>query len=74
MGIIPGPMAIISTFVSYVVEKKLSRHPEKFGKGAIEGVAGPESANNAATQGHYVSLLTLGYLVLPRWPCCWVRL
>lgn len=60
LGIIPGPTAIISTFVSYALEKRISRHPEKFGKGAIEGVAGPESANNAATQGHYVTLLTLG--------------
>jgi putative tricarboxylic transport membrane protein len=60
MGIIPGPTATISTFISYTLEKRFSRHPEQFGKGAIEGVAGPESANNAATQGHYVTLLTLG--------------
>jgi putative tricarboxylic transport membrane protein len=60
LGIIPGPTAIISTFVSYALEKRISRHPEKFGKGAIEGVAAPESANNAAVQGHYVTLFTLG--------------
>ena len=60
MGIIPGPTAVISTFVAYAFEKRISRHPEQFGKGAIEGVAGPEAANNAAVQGHYVTLLTLG--------------
>jgi len=60
LGMIPGPTAVISTFVSYTLEKRISRHPERFGKGAIEGVAGPEAANNAATQGHYVTLLTLG--------------
>ncbi len=60
LGTIPGPTGIISTFVSYSLEKRISRHPEKFGKGAIEGVAGPESANNGAVQGHFVTLLTLG--------------
>ncbi len=60
LGTIPGPTAIISTFISYTLEKKISRHPERFGSGAIEGVAGPESANNAAVQGHFVTLLTLG--------------
>jgi putative tricarboxylic transport membrane protein len=47
VGILPGPSVVISTFTSYAVEKKISRHPEKFGTGVIEGVAGPESANNA---------------------------
>jgi putative tricarboxylic transport membrane protein len=51
---------VISSFVSYTVEKRISKHPEGFGKGAIEGVAGPESANNAATFGSMVPLLTLG--------------
>jgi putative tricarboxylic transport membrane protein len=60
IGIIPGGTGVISSFVSYAVEKKFSRHPEKFGEGAIEGVAGPESANNAATMGAMVPLLTLG--------------
>ncbi len=60
IGLIPGGGAIIPTFVSYAMERKLSRHPEQFGKGAIEGVAGPESANNAAAQGALVPLLTLG--------------
>jgi putative tricarboxylic transport membrane protein len=60
IGIIPGGTGVISSFVSYAVEKKFSKYPEKFGEGAIEGVAGPESANNAATMGAMVPLLTLG--------------
>ncbi len=60
IGLIPGPAPVISTFVSYFTEKELSKHPEEFGKGAIEGVAGPESANNAAVGGAYVPLLGLG--------------
>jgi putative tricarboxylic transport membrane protein len=60
LGILPGGGAVISSFVSYAVEKKISRHPEKFGTGVIEGVAGPESANNAATGGAFIPLFTLG--------------
>jgi len=60
LGILPGGGAVISSFVSYGVEKKLSGHPEKFGSGVIEGVAGPESANNAAAGGAFIPLLTLG--------------
>src|SRR4030043_214788 len=60
LGILPGAGAIISSFASYAVEKKISKHPEKFGTGVIEGVAGPESANNAATGGAFIPLLTLG--------------
>ena len=60
IGVVPGPSSTIASFTSYAVEKKLSKHPEKFGKGAIEGVAGPETANNAATGGSLVPLLTLG--------------
>jgi putative tricarboxylic transport membrane protein len=60
VGIIPGSAHIIATFVSYAVEKKLSRKPEEFGKGAVAGVAGPESANNAATSGAFVPMLALG--------------
>lgn len=60
LGILPGGGAVISSFASYAVEKKVSKHPEKFGKGAIEGVAGPESANNAAAEGAFIPLLTLG--------------
>lgn len=60
LGILPGGGAVISSFVSYGVEKKLSTHPEKFGSGVIEGVAGPEAANNAAAGGAFIPLLTLG--------------
>jgi len=60
LGTLPGGGALISSFASYAVEKKLSKHPEKFGHGAIEGVAGPESANNSSAQGAFIPLLTLG--------------
>jgi putative tricarboxylic transport membrane protein len=60
IGILPGAGATLATFVAYAVEKKVAAHPERFGKGAIEGVAGPESANNAATGGSLVPLLALG--------------
>jgi putative tricarboxylic transport membrane protein len=60
LGLLPGGGAIISSFVSYIVEKKISKHPEEFGKGAIEGVAGPETANNAGATGTFVPLLALG--------------
>jgi putative tricarboxylic transport membrane protein len=60
LGILPGGGAILSSFVSYSVEKRLSKEPERFGKGAVEGVAGPETANNAATGGGFVPLLSLG--------------
>jgi putative tricarboxylic transport membrane protein len=59
-GLLPGPGAITSTYVSYAVERKISKRPEEFGKGAIEGVAGPESANNAGAVGQLVPLLALG--------------
>src|SRR5213075_370746 len=61
LGILPGIGAIIPTFISYALEKRISRTPERFGKGAIEGVAGPEAANNAATGGSMIPLLTLGF-------------
>jgi putative tricarboxylic transport membrane protein len=60
IGVLPGGGAIISSFISYAVEKKFSKHPERFGKGAIEGVAAPESANNSAATSSFVPLLTLG--------------
>ena len=60
LGILPGGGALISSFVSYSIEKRISKDPSKFGKGAIEGVAGPEAANNAATGGAFIPLLTLG--------------
>lgn len=60
MGILPGGGAVMASFISYAMERRLSKHPEKFGTGAIEGVAGPESSNNAAAIGAFVPLLTLG--------------
>ena len=60
LGIIPGIGAIIPTFLAYAVEKKVSKHPEKFGTGVIEGVASPETANNSYANGAMVPLLTLG--------------
>jgi putative tricarboxylic transport membrane protein len=60
LGAMPAGGTEIPTFLSYLVERRLSRHPEEFGKGAIEGVAGPEAANNAAVAGVLVPLLTLG--------------
>jgi putative tricarboxylic transport membrane protein len=64
-GIIPGVSHVVSTFVSYAIEKKLSRHPETFGKGAIQGVAGPETANNAVTGTAMIPLLALGIPSIP---------
>jgi len=60
LGVLPGGGAVIASFASYAIEKKLSRTPERFGKGAIEGVAGPEAANNAAAGGAFIPLMTLG--------------
>lgn len=65
IGLIPGPAAILSTFAAYALEKRISKHPEEFGQGAIEGVAGPESANNSATAGAMVPLLALGIPFAP---------
>ncbi len=60
LGILPGSGATLSSFASYTLEKKLSRTPERFGHGAIEGVAGPESANNASAQACFIPMLSLG--------------
>ncbi len=65
IGIIPGSAHIISSFVSYGLERRLSKHPERFGQGAIEGVAGPESANNAAASGAFVPMMALGIPTSP---------
>ena len=65
VGLIPGPAATIASFVSYGVERRFSKHKEEFGEGAIEGVAGPESANNAAVGGAMVPLLSLGLPFTP---------
>ena len=64
-GFIPGISHVISTFVSYAVEKRLSAHPERFGHGAIAGVAGPETANNATTGSAMIPLLVLGIPAIP---------
>jgi putative tricarboxylic transport membrane protein len=60
LGIIPGGGGIIANFMAYIMEKRLSKHPERFGKGEIAGVAAPESANNAAAGGAFIPLLSLG--------------
>ena len=65
IGIIPGSAHVISTFVSYALERRLSRRPEEFGHGAVAGLAGPESANNAATSGAFVPMLALGLPGVP---------
>jgi putative tricarboxylic transport membrane protein len=64
-GVVPGVSHVVSTFVSYAVEKRFSRHPEQFGKGAIAGVAGPETANNAVTGTAMIPLLALGIPSIP---------
>jgi putative tricarboxylic transport membrane protein len=60
LGILPGGGPIIASFMAYIVEKKISKHPERFGEGAIAGVAAPESANNAAASAAFIPMLTLG--------------
>jgi putative tricarboxylic transport membrane protein len=60
LGILPGGNPVIASFLSYGLEKKIAKEPGRFGKGAIEGVAGPEAANNAATSGGFIPLFTLG--------------
>jgi len=60
LGILPGGGAVVSSFASYAIEKRFSKYPEKFGTGVIEGVAGPETANNAAAQASFIPLLSLG--------------
>jgi putative tricarboxylic transport membrane protein len=65
IGLLPGPAATMAAFASYGLERRFSKHPDEFGKGAIEGVAGPESANNAAAGGAMVPLLSLGLPFTP---------
>lgn len=60
LGVLPGAGVLLASFSAYALEKKVSRHPEEFGRGAIEGVAGPEAANNAAAQTCFIPMLTLG--------------
>jgi TctA family transporter len=65
LGVLPGGGAVLSSFASYALEKKVSKTPERFGHGAIEGVAGPESANNAGAQTSFIPMLTLGIPTTP---------
>jgi len=65
IGLMPGPAGTLASFSSYALEKKVSKHPEKFGEGAVEGVAGPEAANNAASSAAFVPLLSLGLPFAP---------
>ena len=60
LGVLPGGGAMLSSFASYTIEKKVAKDPSIFGKGAIQGVAGPEAANNAGAQTSFIPLLTLG--------------
>jgi putative tricarboxylic transport membrane protein len=60
MGVLPGGGPVISSFASYAIEKRISKHPERFGKGAIEGVVAPETANNAGSTSSFIPLMTLG--------------
>jgi putative tricarboxylic transport membrane protein len=65
LGILPGGGAILASFATYAMEKKISKNPEEFGKGAIQGVAGPEAANNAGAQTSFIPMLTLGIPTTP---------
>jgi putative tricarboxylic transport membrane protein len=65
VGLVPGPAPVIATYASYMIEKRISDHPEAFGRGAIEGVAGPEAANNAACQSAFIPLFVLGIPFAP---------
>src|SRR5512136_1051404 len=65
IGLVPGPAPVIATYASYMIERRISKHPEEFGKGAIEGVAGPESANNSACQSAFIPLFVLGIPFAP---------
>jgi TctA family transporter len=65
LGILPGGGAVLASFSAYAIEKKISKNPEEFGKGAIQGVAGPEAANNAGAQTSFIPMLTLGIPTTP---------
>jgi putative tricarboxylic transport membrane protein len=65
LGVLPGGGAVLASFASYAIEKKISKHPEQFGKGAVQGVAGPEAANNAGAQTSFIPMLTLGIPTTP---------
>jgi putative tricarboxylic transport membrane protein len=65
LGVLPGGGAVLASFATYAMEKKLAKDPSRFGKGAIEGVAGPEAANNAGAQSSFIPMLTLGIPTTP---------
>jgi putative tricarboxylic transport membrane protein len=65
LGVLPGGGAVLASFASYAIEKKVAKHPEEFGKGAVQGVAGPEAANNAGAQTSFIPMLTLGIPTTP---------
>ncbi len=65
VGLVPGPAPVIATYASYMTERRISKHPEEFGHGAIQGVAGPESANNSACQAAFIPLFVLGIPFAP---------
>ncbi len=65
VGLVPGPAPVIATYASYMTERRISKHPEEFGKGAIQGVAGPEAANNSACQAAFIPLFVLGIPFAP---------
>jgi len=65
IGLVPGPAPVLATYASYMLEKRIAKHPEQFGQGAIQGVAGPESANNAACQSAFIPLFVLGIPFAP---------
>jgi putative tricarboxylic transport membrane protein len=65
VGLVPGPAPVIATYASYMVERQIAKRPEEFGEGAIQGVAGPESANNAACQSAFIPLFVLGIPFAP---------
>ncbi len=73
LGLIPGGGAVLASFVSYAIERRGSKHPEAFGKGAIEGVAAPESANNAGAQGAFIPLLNMLATKPQKISGCWTR-
>jgi putative tricarboxylic transport membrane protein len=68
LGILPGGGAVLSSMAAYAIERRRSRHPERFGHGAIEGVAAPEAANNAAATSSFIPLLSSGSRPTPPWP------
>ena len=65
LGLLPGMIASLTTFIVYDIEKRLSKHPDRFGSGAIEGVASPEAANNATAQAGFIPLMAMGIPTAP---------